>query len=114
MNEVVARINEMNAESAAWVAEDPENRFAGELTNDPAHWAEYGITTVAELEAYFDACAEREAYKAMLAGDDWDCDDSWREEMFAVEAEVSAEELELLAAAGPYGEYENMSDPCYW
>jgi hypothetical protein len=63
MNEVVARINEMNAESAAWVAEDPDNRFAGELCNDPAHWAEYGVTTVAELEAYFDECAEREAYK---------------------------------------------------
>lgn len=112
MNEVVARINEMNAESAAWVAEDPENRFAGVLCNDPEHWASYGVTTVAELEAYFDACAEREAYKAMLAGDDWD---DWRTEEWIKEEEAAhEEERELFEAAGPYGEYENMSDPCHW
>lgn len=104
----------MNAESAAWVAEDPDNRFAGELCNDPAHWAEYGVTTVAELEAYFDECAEREAYKAMLAGDEWDCDTSWIDEWVAAEKAESDEIRELAEAAGPYGDFETLSDPRHW
>ena len=45
-------LRERNAKTEAWVAEDPANRWAGMYTEDLNHWAEMGITTVAELERY--------------------------------------------------------------
>ena len=75
MNEVVAYIDNLNAEGAAWVAEDPDNRFRGELVNDPAHWEGYGITTVSGLLEYFDACAAKEARKASYYEDDCAAED---------------------------------------
>lgn len=41
-----------NAETLAWIAEDPDNRWAGLLTEDLAHWAEIGIHTVAQYRRY--------------------------------------------------------------
>ena len=41
-----------NAKSAAWVAEDPENRWAGMITTDLDHWAEYGVYTGEDYERY--------------------------------------------------------------
>lgn len=41
-----------NAEIRAWVAEDPENRWAGLLTEDLAHWAECGVYTLEQFERY--------------------------------------------------------------
>jgi len=46
-----AHIEAQNAKSAAWVAVDPANRFAGMVISDPIHWAEnYNIKSVAEYE----------------------------------------------------------------
>ena len=45
-------LRERNVQTEAWVAEDPANRWAGMYTEDLSHWAEMGITTVAELERY--------------------------------------------------------------
>jgi hypothetical protein len=42
----------LNAEKLAWIAEDPDNRWTGLWVEDLAHWAEYGVTTVAEFERY--------------------------------------------------------------
>jgi hypothetical protein len=42
-------IADRNAKSAAWVAEDPENRWSSGIITDLEHWAEYGITTVEEF-----------------------------------------------------------------
>jgi len=41
-----------NAETLAWIAEDPDNRWAGLLTEDLAHWAEIGVHTVEDYERY--------------------------------------------------------------
>ena len=41
-----------NAEKLAWVAEDPDNRLAGLLTEDLTHWAEIGIHTVEQYRRY--------------------------------------------------------------
>lgn len=43
---------EKNAQTLAWIAEDPDNRWAGLLTEDPAHWAEIGIHTVEQYKRY--------------------------------------------------------------
>lgn len=51
---------EKNAKAAAWVAEDPENRWSSGYITDLAFWAEQGITTVAEF------------VRQELIGDIWD------------------------------------------
>ncbi len=52
MSNLVAHINDLNAASAAWVAEDPANRWASMLVTDPEHWAESGVYTVEDLDRY--------------------------------------------------------------
>ena len=63
MNELSAYLKAQNEKTAAWVAEDPTNRWASGLVEDLAHWAQYGITTPAELEHYFLATEVYEAHK---------------------------------------------------
>lgn len=41
-----------NAETLAWIAEDPSNRWAGLIVEDLAHWAEIGVHTVEDYERY--------------------------------------------------------------
>ena len=43
---------ERNAATRAWVAEDPDNRWAGTYTEDLAHWAEIGVLTILDLWRY--------------------------------------------------------------
>ena len=50
MQELMAHIKAENAKTQAWVAEDPQNRWAGLYVEDEAHWIERGITTVEALE----------------------------------------------------------------
>lgn len=59
-NEITLYIRSLNAKTA-------DSGF--ELVEDSAHWAEYGITTVSQLEDYFQACAEKEARKASYMED---------------------------------------------
>ena len=49
-----AHLKADNDKTRAWVSEDPENRFAGLLSEDVQHWAEYGIYTIQELQEYLD------------------------------------------------------------
>ena len=42
----------LNAKTLAWIAEDPDNRWAGLIVEDLAHWAEMGIHTVEQYERY--------------------------------------------------------------
>ena len=50
MQELMAHIKAENVKTQAWVAEDPQNRWAGLYVEDEAHWIERGITTVEALE----------------------------------------------------------------
>ena len=52
MNDLVKYIEEKNVKTAAWVEEDPDYRWAGMITTDVDHWAEYGITTVEQYKKY--------------------------------------------------------------
>lgn len=49
---LVEHIEAINAKTREWVAEDPENRFAGELVTTPDHWADYEIYTPEEFDRY--------------------------------------------------------------
>ena len=50
MQELIKEIKARNEKTKAWVAEDPDNRWAGLYPEDEAHWVERGITTLADLE----------------------------------------------------------------
>ena len=56
MTTLLERIQEINVANRVWMEEDPANRWAGMFTTDPAHWAEYGITTAEDFNQYLDAC----------------------------------------------------------
>lgn len=45
-------LRERNAATEAWVAEDPDNRWAGTYTEDLAHWAEIGVLTMRDFMRY--------------------------------------------------------------
>lgn len=45
-------LRERNAATEAWVAEDPDNRWAGTYTEDLAHWAEIGVHTVEQFKRH--------------------------------------------------------------
>jgi hypothetical protein len=122
MNELVAHIKAENAKTAAWVAEDPENRWAGYVVEDLAHWAEYNIHTVAEYEQYMLDVSYSDLYKEVygvrpryaagsVSQEDYDflldCLEAQRE----AEKEWAAEEAaaEKLAAELAPTKYEAMA-----
>jgi len=49
---LVKHLEALNADSEAWVAEDPENRIAGMLVTVPDHWADYDVYTPEEFDRY--------------------------------------------------------------
>jgi hypothetical protein len=53
----------LNAEKLAWIAEDPDNRWTGLWVEDLAHWAEYGVHTVAQFKRYENETLFWEMYK---------------------------------------------------
>ena len=55
MNELTAHIQNLNAKTQAWIDEDPSNRGAGMLVDEPEHWARYDVYTVAQFEHYMAA-----------------------------------------------------------
>jgi len=52
-NELVIYINEMNAEAQKRMDADP-TLWVGKMTNDPDHWADYGVYTVDQFLDYLD------------------------------------------------------------
>tara|TARA_R110002020_G_scaffold265840_9_gene480694 strand:+ start:370 stop:768 length:399 start_codon:yes stop_codon:yes gene_type:complete len=62
-NQLLTYIRERNAQTLAWV-EAGEGRWATTLVEDTAHWAEYEITTPAELDYYLAACCYVDMHKS--------------------------------------------------
>jgi len=62
---LVEHINKINAESKKEM-ELEKHLWVGMLTNDPDHWAEYGVHTVADLELYLEREYEREMRKEAM------------------------------------------------
>ena len=50
MNELIAFLEARNAETQAWIDEDPSNRWASLYPTDEQHWIDRGITTIEALE----------------------------------------------------------------
>lgn len=51
---LIEYIRALNKITEDWVAEKPEERWGGLLTEDLDHWHEYGITTAWDLAQSFD------------------------------------------------------------
>ena len=61
-DELVKYIDKLNTDAQKLMDENP-SLWIGKLTNDPAHWAEYGVYSPRTLDAYLDAEASRQTYK---------------------------------------------------
>tara|TARA_Y100000034_G_scaffold111669_1_gene144957 strand:- start:584 stop:817 length:234 start_codon:yes stop_codon:yes gene_type:complete len=53
MNELIRHIQQLN-EASRRKMEDNSSIFIGIFTEDPSHWADYGITTVEQFGEYLD------------------------------------------------------------
>jgi len=62
--QLIEYINKVNADAQSRMNENP-NLWIGKLTNDPDHWADYGVYTPEDFERYLDNeakhCQEKEA-----------------------------------------------------
>jgi len=90
MNALVKHIEKMNAKTQIWIDEDPSNRFGGMLVSDPKHWAEYGVTTPAQLDRYLDettlyemvsSCTSKSYARTVVAKTDNMSDAEFKKEM---------------------------------
>ncbi len=52
MSDLLTHIQNLNNEKRAWVAEDPENRWAGMLVEDLEFWNKDGIHTAEQFDRY--------------------------------------------------------------
>lgn len=57
------RIREINAATQAWVAEDPEARWATLYVEDQAFWSEMGIETAEQFDHHRAMSAHYDGYK---------------------------------------------------
>lgn len=62
-NTLAQHLAALNAEKRAWVAEDPDNRWTGLYVEELDHWAEMGVTTVAQFKRYENETFFWEMYK---------------------------------------------------
>ena len=104
-------IQSKNAESAAWVAEDPENRWVGMLTEDLDHWAEYGVYTAEDYERYELTTYIYEAHKDAFGvkGRHYDFDTMTLEELKA-EADYISEAVDRQLEAERLQEQEDLRE----
>ena len=52
---LLERLNQINAEQIAFMAQHPQN-WAGLLTTDLNHWAQYGVYTAEQLDHCLGSC----------------------------------------------------------
>jgi hypothetical protein len=60
---LVAYIKDRNAKTEAWVAEDPEDRWATLMIEDADHWAGNGVRSIAEYKHYMASAEHYEVYR---------------------------------------------------
>lgn len=100
-SELAEYIRAENAKTRAWVAADPENRFASTWVEDMAHWTEDGIFTIAQFqhrhlvaeawECHRDAYGYRASWAAFDAMSDADLRAEIERAAAVVKAQMAAE-----------------------
>jgi uncharacterized protein with GYD domain len=105
MKTAIDKVKELNDKTRAWIAEDPDNRGAGLLTEDAAHWSEMNIHTYEDMEHYLLVSDVYEGTKDVYG---------YKEDWSRLDA-MSNEELEEMcnaiskSAEIRYGEYEDIA-----
>lgn len=106
MSDLASHIAAQNAKTRAWVAEDPENRWAMTTTEDMEWWASIGITTVEQYKlhcafgAYVDTYKEHNGIKPRwMRAEDHTADEWWQmvDDLYA--AQKAEEEREAAEKA---------------
>lgn len=98
--ELLAHLEEGRARAKAWVAEDPQNRFAGYSPVDLDWHAENGVFSVADLElaemkaTYSDAHKDAYGFRPRNDTSGWTREDWERESARVSDAAQEAAELE--------------------
>ena len=91
-------LRERNAATEAWVAEDPDNRWAGTYTEDLAHWAEIGVLTMRDFLRYEMETQYSELYKDVCGFRPRVDLSKWTYEQLVDETDYLIRELEQQAA----------------
>lgn len=63
MTDLISHIKQLNVNNQIWVDEDPDNRWAPMLSEDPEHWAWFGIYTVDQFNRYMAITEYSDVYK---------------------------------------------------
>ena len=74
--DLINHIKQINEDGRRRMEEDP-NLWVGMITEDPDHWAEYGITTPEEFDQYLDDCVEKERRRGNIVEED----DEWIDDL---------------------------------
>jgi hypothetical protein len=75
MSELIAYIESLNAQTQAWVDENPTERWAGMIVTEESHWNDMGIFTVEDFKRDRLICEIRECSKSAYGSRvnlDWD------------------------------------------
>ena len=102
---LLAHIQALNAKTLAWVAEAPESRWACTITEDLAHWAEYGIFTPAQFDHYMLVSSVFEYTREV-----WGYKPSWKGLMESTDEELRKELDSLSRQAQEQYEWQLAED----
>lgn len=103
---LISHIRQENAKLEAWVAEDPENRFAGMITDEIDHWRDYGIHSVEQYEKYMLAAEIVDSHKEAYG-----FKPSWSHLMSLSMEELEEESRQVSAAAqAAYEEEKSLEE----
>lgn len=80
---LVAHLRDIRIKTEAWVAEDPDNRWACCCVEDIEHWRSYGITSVAQFDEYQALCDAKEDRKNAYADYAEECERNMQAEELA-------------------------------
>ena len=67
--DLINHIRRINEEGRERMANDP-SIWVSMITEDPDHWADYGITTPEEFDQYLDDCFEKEVRSGNIVEED--------------------------------------------
>jgi len=121
MNALVKHIEAKNAKTQEWVDAGPD-RWAGMLSTDVEHWADYNVTTPAQLDRYLDTqslyevisdCTSKSYARSEIARLDTVSEEDFKKEQdyWFAQSEIAFNE-EVAAKAKALADFEAEVNVC--
>jgi hypothetical protein len=121
MNTLVKHIEALNIKTQEWVDAGPD-RWAGMLSTDAKHWADYGVFTPAQLDRYLDTqslyevisdCASKSYARVEIARLETVSDEEFKKEQdyWFAQSEIAFNE-EVAAKAEAVANFEAEVNVC--